>query len=717
MIVRATLLAVALLAALGAASAPRLRSSVEIPLGSFEPGLALPSAMRPGMGTDGDDVLVVYSGPPANAQSLYALRFHRSGRLLTPQPLLLMAGVEGASVDANVEPRVVWFEGHYVVFFAVRDLKIHVLRLTVAGEVVSRGVVPGVTLRSGGFDVATDGRELVLVTSGDSLLRLGSGLQVTGTTALSSGAGKTPRRSIAFGDGRFAIVTAGADFVTAQFLAGGVLTPETRVGPANGDEDGMSRVVWTGTTFVSAWSDCVNNTCDVFWCALTPQGQAAGPLRAIDHVRDDGWTSTDSGLTLTALDEETVFLTWESAQGASTRGRRLRVSGAAVGSAVAVGTTPVGTFRTNHGALAVFDAQLRMALFDAPAAFLADPLPLAPAILALPQESLFAAAASATAIATVRRSSRGPRYTSGVIGISSFDGRTLRDIPIDVVDAEIATDGSDFFALYEDRDGVVWFRRASAEGPVRFARDERTYGHNPNLVWTGASLLATWYEGESTWIAPLDRDGNRLEPAAELIREGGVLQLMARQGRTLCVVTPANRSRLIELDSRGRVLGPEVALPFYASEMALATDGVTDAYVGVPEYAIRDLAVAFRPIDGAFVRAPGRPLPPEHRFPSYPAAAVTRAGFVVAYSPWAAPSYVTLLDRHGAPVESMVLAGGTVRRIVFIEQSPDLLLAVYERGAPEAPYAGVSRVFARFISSSEQKETDRERPLPPAKRH
>jgi hypothetical protein len=717
MIVRAALLAVALLAAVAAAGATQLRSGVEIPLGSFEPGLALPAAMRPAMATDGDEVLVVYSGPLASAQSLYALRFDRSGRLLTPQPLVLVEGFEGSSVKPYGEPRVVWFERHYVVFFAGTDGNFHLLRLTGAGEVVARSVVPEWRLSSSSFDVATDGREIVLVNAGTPLLRIGSDLQVAGTIALGTGAGKTPHRSIAFGGGRFAIVTAGADFVTTQFLAGGVLTPEVRVGQANGEEDGMSRVVWTGAAFVTAWSDCTRDRCDVFWCALTPRGEAAGPPHAIDHVRDDGWTSTDSALTLTALDEETVFLTWESAQDSRTRGRRLRVSGAAVGSAIAVGTTPVATFRTNHGSLAVVDGQLRMALFDAPAvASLADPLPLASAILTIPQEYLLAAAASATELATVRRSSRGPGYNSGVIGVSSFDGRTLREIPINVVDAEIATDGRDFFALFEDQNGVVWFRRESAAAPVRFSGAEGTYGHVPKLVWTGASLLATWSEAGGTRIVPLDRDGNQLEPDAELLRGGWVLKLIARQGRILCVAVTEYRPRLIQLDARGRTVGPEVVLPFYATEMALATDGVTDAYVGVPEYDIRDLAAAFRPADGAFVRAPGRPHPPEHRFPSYPAAAVTPAGFVVAYSAWAIGSYVTLVDRQGYPVESVFLAKRATRRIVLLERSPDMLLAVYDRSAPEVPYAGVTRVFARFIASGEHKETDRERPLPPARR-
>ena len=724
MTVRASLLALALLFAVTMTAAPQLVSGPDVDVGLMTPGVPLPSYKRAAMATDGDAVLAVHMSHNFYTAALFATRIDRSGRVLTPQPIPLLTRTATDGVDPNVELQMLWFRGTYVVFFMNRRGDVEALRLGRDGAVVERAVVlpatPGSRMP---FAVATDGAEIVLVNAGTKLHRIGADLRPLGTLDL-----PPPRyawypvsRGVAYGGGRFVIVTVFSDRVISQFLENGTLNGvEMPVADANIDRAGVTRVVWTGTAFVAAWTECseANNftTCLGVWTPLASHGQAAGPLRVVSFsdLTSSTWYKFD--LTLTVLDEQTIFFTWRAADEQVAFGRRYRLSGAAVGEAVNFGTGPLGALRTDGGALAVLDSRGRLAWIEAAAtAPVTAEAPLVPAVSVPRSETLLGATASANEVGVVRAFSTGTLSGGAELSVLSFDGTPLRSIPIagrQVHRAAIASDGRDFYVLTSQWGAALHLYLTASATTVKLS----DRASSPHLVWTGAELLAVWKEGDRFQLVRLDREGRRLAEPLPL-DAAEVLRLFARGDRVFLSTYGARGVAVTLLDVHGTPIGPADELrnlnPWWG--LALATGGDTDAVAAVD--ANRRLFLAFRPRHGTFVAAPATPMPPPPAYSySYMVSlAWTRAGFVVTYgmATDVLPAlHLALVDAQGFAVRSLDFPTGAANPIL-LETGPDTLLLLYDRMTDDATYAGQTRVFARRIAvRNERRERDEPLPLP-----
>jgi hypothetical protein len=700
-IVRA--IAVATLLAFSLSAAPRLTVGPEIEVGRSELVVPQPTFNRAAMATDGDTIFVAHTFGAV----LFGTLIDRSSKVLTPKPIVLLAPLAGQGVQPDTDPHVLAYSGHYLVFFRTTGANVDVLRVTRDGEVVERVALPVRLDWRMQFDVATDGTEIVLVHAEAKLLRLGSDLQPLGTMELF-----TPQylhgaaaRGVAYGDGRFAVVTAYRDRVLTQFLENGVLSPAMAVSEANSDRTGVVRVAWTGASFVTAWTECADTSgydrlCLGLWAPLTAAGHAQGPVRVLGSSRLASSLSYGYDITLTALDEQTIFFTWREADQQVAMGRRYHLSGAPVGPAANFGVGPLASLRTDDGVLAVFDSRRRLAWIESPAlATLPPEIPLAPAVLAPPSESVLAATASAREIAVVRRVYNGAVFDTE-ISIASHDGDALRTIPVgEAVKAAIASDGDQFFALTNRWLGPLTFEVVGSSKRVQLA----ARGSSQCLVWTGEELLAVWYEDSRFLLARLDRDGRLLAMPA-VLDASHVTSLVARDGRVLLGIFKGNLTSVIVLDAHGNRIGGTDDLrgmnPY--GGLALATDGETDALAGVTSD-FSDLVLAFRPRQGTFVKTPMTPEdpPPARLTNDSVAMASTREGFVVAFVEYGSilpTTHVALVDHDGRGVRSIELPPGAGGTIALVETAPARLHLVYTRNVIEPAYAGMPRVFARTIT-------------------
>ena len=704
MTARAAFLVLAALSALAAAGAPRFVAGPELDVGPLDPAVPRPSSVRAAMATDGDTILAVHTTDQHHGP-LFATRIDRSGRVLTPQPIPLVPRTTTTGVLGTVEPHVLWFRGHYLVFYVNQTGGLDVLRVTADGTVAGRAALPLIG-GSAPFEVATDGTEIVLVNHGSKLLRVGADLKPIGTVDLPEARSyPAAARGVAFGGGRFAIVTAAADGVTSQFLEHGQLSPLVRIADANIDSSGVTRVAWTGTEFVAAWTECAKpndylRACLGAWTPLAPAGEAARPIHVLGHTQGERYD-----LTLTVLDEQTLFFTWRDSDEEVAPGRRYRVSGEAVGEAADFGTGPLAALRTPDGALAVLDARRRLAWVDAPAtAMLRGEVPLVPAVVVPRAGVLLAAAVSAREAAVIRRSVTDAGSLGAEMDVLSHDGTPLRTIPLattDVFQAAVASDGRDFFALVQQWSGRLTFYAPASGRSVPLA--ERA--SSPHLVWSGEELLGVWNENERLQLVRLDRNGTRL--AAPLLLDGQrPLRFIARGGRVLLATSRNQLVSVTLFDTQGNRVGAaeEIGKLYPDAGLALATDGRTDAFAAV-DWSVENLFLAVRPRHGTFVAAPATPEPPPPARPWWREAALSLAptndGFVLAYGvsgPVLPSMYLALLDRQGFAVSSYELPAGASGANALLETGPGTLLLVYARMADEPKYGGLQRVFARTIA-------------------
>ena len=711
MIARATMFTMTMLVAVAMHGAG-LSIGPEMLLGSRDLGQSYPLRIRPAIASDGDELFVV---SVTEQGSLLADRFDRRGKMLNAEPIpLAIRTIDVSEVAPDVTPRVVWFAGHYVVFYRARWGLMYALRTTREGEVVDRVRLHDV---SGWyhFDAATDGNELVFLDSGVKVLRLGSDLRVLDTIVLQTVPTNTRTSGgIAYGGGRFAIVVTDRKEATSWFLENGILSTPVRVGQANnsGYTPGPTRVAWTGTKFVTAWTECSEeDACLSVWTPLTTAGAAAGPLHALEYIFDS-FIENLYGVTITVLDEETVFFTWEASYLGKARGRRFRLSGEPVGDVVTVGQAPVAGFRTTSGSLFVLDSTLSAMMIDAPTvAPLADPLPLAPAGLKMANEKLLAAAVTAGEIATVRSRWRGQSpWTddAAVLGIMARDGSNVREVPVSARSAALASDGREFYVLLsEDNYGGVWFQRAEASAK-RFRLDQgRSYAaEDLSLVWTGMHFVALWREAGRVFLAYIDREGKLVANETVLSETIGGPCLIYRANGMLLM---GFGGRMLSLDASGQIQD-STQLTLFGSppgQLALATDGETDAFAAtVDGYA--NIAVGFRQSNEPFTYT--APLFKQRKYSvQRPQIAVTRSGFVVSYlfsRSWYSIE-TAFVDRNGVLRDIDLLAHGAYESATLLEMAPDVVLALYTRNADEPPYGGVSRVFARVIKVGDTDELRR----------
>lgn len=701
MIFRATL--IALLLAVPSFAASTLTLGPEIDVGTSEPVVPEATYYRAAMATDGDETFVVHSSGAA----LFATRIDPTGRVLTPQPIVVLARTATEGAMPYTDPHVLWHRGHYLVFFVNETGNIAVLRATREGETVERVTLATRIEFRAQFDVATDGDEILLVTNDPKVVRLGSDLQPIGTVDLFQPPYFYDRaRGVAYGGGRFAIVSSYRDRVVVQFLENGVLGAAVYLSEANIDEAGVVRVAWTGSQFVAAWTECSeDDVCLSVWAPLTASGTASGPIRAIGYSRISSTYVYRFDITLTAIDEDTVFFTWRDQDQKIAFGRRYRLSGAPVGDAVNFGTGPLAALRTPGGALAVFDSRRRLAWIESPAsAPLPADVPLVPAVIAPAAESLGDAAASLHEVAVLRRSDPGT-----VVSILSHEGALLRTVPVaETYFAALASDGEQFYVLRNRWLGPVVFEALETATRVELS----PYGWAAHLVWTGEEFLAVWQDQAGVMLlARLDR-GGKLLGMPRVLDAREVLSFIARDGRVL-LATYKNGISVTVLDAHGAPIGPAEELgrlnPY--GGLALAMNGDTDAFAGVTS-GYEDLVLGFRPRNGVFVLAPTTPEPPPpSRMPSYDRLAIAAAndGFIAAFSVYGQvldTPHLALLNNHGLATRSIVLPPGTTGRQMFVEVAPDRLLYFYTRVLDDPAHAGLPRAFVRTVTIEEDTVLD-----------
>lgn len=713
---RAAVFAMVLVLAGAAAYAQPLVLGPEVALGSHQYGLAQPLLAQAALATDGDEIFAVYtSGVINHLRSVYGVRFDRHGALLTSEPLPLEVRARRLGAEPYLAPRVVWAGGHYLVFFAASDGVVYGLRVTRDGAVVGRApVVKRPTSAMEQFDVATDGSEVVLVGEWDEITRIRSDLTIAGTVPIERiDRDSMPSRGIAYGGGRFAIVMTDGVQATSRFLVDGVLTPPVRIGPANNHRNGPTRVAWTGSTFVAAWVDSVSN--EVYemglpvWTPLTEKGEAAGSLHALEYIRDP-WNNRGVdryGITLTPLDGETVFITWEQRWLSAARARKLRLSGAPVGDPVDAGVAPLAGARTGAGRLLLLDGNLRTVAIDAPAvAPLPDPLPFASAVTMLPNEELLDAAVSRSEVGLVRTVyyPHPHSFNSAAISILAHDGSPIREVPIVAGQASIATDGSEFFVLLTDTEDALWLVRVNQPSD-RVRLDAGGKATAPRLVWNGSELVAMWRERERLWVARLDRSGHRVADDA-IFGTLHPLELAAHGDRLLLAWYGDGRQHVTVLDGHGRPSGGTEDLPFQTSDVAIATDGTRDVFAS-PD-GRRAIALAFRDRGRPFVPGPSTVRRDGEELFA-PSLVRVAGGYLLgcngrgALGGDATRTHIELLDRDGVPLQSATLGGGWWAPPALLRTGPRTVLAIYGRSAYEPPYGGLLRLFARTITVADER--------------
>jgi hypothetical protein len=681
-------------------AAVRLTAGEEIPLSTL--ARALPEAARsaPVMATDGDTILSVYT----RGGAIFATRFDRDGRLLTPEPLPILQRIvtDGVAVW-DTALRLLWFRDHYVLFFRAPDSSVRAIRITPAGIPVEVVALPLQTIRP--IDVATDGNEIILVCDVPTAFRLDASLQLIGTLPLAP----TPLnyqsavRSIAYGDGRFMILTLEWSRVSTEVVQDGAVSPRVDVGPVNRESRPGSKVVWTGSTFVAGWSECTqgisSDACLGVWTPLTSTGAAAGLLRITGYALLSTTSPGDFELSLTALDRDTVWFTWRAGNDQTRVGRTYRLNGAAMGPTTKLGFDPVSSLTLPGDALAIIDARQRLAWIDAAeTATLPEVLPFQTTLLIPPNETVLDAAASTTEIAVLRSVKRDDETVrTAAVSILAHDGTLLRDIDLgeDVSMGTIASDGRQFFALLWHWRGAMTFHNLTT------GKDTAVWpsGAYPSMVWTGTELVAAWRAGGEVTIARFDREGRPLALPTALARSDRAAHLVARDGRVLLAYTSGGVTHVQVLDSHGYPVGGPDTVKHGPGwwRGAIATNGETEV-VPTSESNRPSIGFAFRPRNGTFVQAAGRVTAAQPI--EYASLAATAQGFLFAYQVPALfdTSHLALIDDQGFATRTLDVGSGIDGEHVLVELAPDRLLYVYPRIADDSRRAGASRVYGRIIT-------------------
>jgi hypothetical protein len=693
-IARASLLAVLLLSAI-ASDAQRIVLGPEQMLGSRELGATWNSDVLPAASSDGDEVLVVYS--TSSRRGISAARFDRNGALVRASVVRLFDGALAYALPM----RVAWMNGFYRVFFVDATAHLHVLRVTRDGIVVADTAMP---FANNAFDIATDGREIVLVSAGDAILRFGGDDTVIGTIPIARALPYGERhRAVAYGGGRFAIITLDETQLATRFLRDGILDTAVRVSDAHAETLLDADVTWTGATFVAGWVDCQSNSyyerpCLTQWTPLTSNGEAAGPIRVVDHFIAD--TSERPGVTVSPIDDETVLLTWHRTPWGIAQAQRFRVSGAAAGARIDVEAPPAAV-RPDSGPLFVFDGALRVATTHAGDG---NALAFNVGVPRLQREELLAIASSRDALAVARVTHR-DASSLGAIAVSILgpDGALLREVPLAgrtqsfLSRFAMASDGEEFFAIGAGSDGVWFYRLNDPLRRVQLA-DETTWGIRMQLAWSGTELIAIWQYGDLARVVRLDRDGTRRGDS--FVDAPWVQHLAARDARTLFAwIGSPNLGHVGILDPAGLQNRDDVFTGVY--ELAVASNGKTDACIAAADYA-RSASFAVRRADGAFVETATLRGPGQYDQVRSVSIVATPRGFVGAWQTNSAPHvHLAALTETGfVQVETAFGKDAILPRLV--EQNGHLFVA-YLRSIEELPNDGISRVFLRSVTIADER--------------
>lgn len=695
--------AIAILCALALdAAATQLVAGPEVPIGLIELGVFPPWALRPSFATDGDRVLIAYPAGRINwRKSAFAVLVDREGRPLTPSPLSL-APAGKWSVTATP---AVWAGGRYVVFFGAGEGVINAVQVTGDGEMTDRIAFRDLTTELP-LVAASDGETIVVATR-TKLLLFPADLS---SSAVLTHAKSSVGVAVAFGGGRFAIVTVEQFRVTVRFLEGGTLTEPVVLSAANVTR-GRAEVAWNGAAFVAGWTECGEKDCLSWLAPLARDGTAAALPRAVAR-EGRPYVAEGYGLTLAALDEETVFVAL-GGDLQKAQGRRFRDGTPLDEQWTDVGLGPVAAFRTAQGALMTADASVRVSLTDAAAvAPMPAAMPLTPAVRTTTDDKVIAAAASPSAIAILRGTSRAAYHQGDAsITVMTRGGALLHELPVDAVSGALASDGRELFALLVDRQyRLVFSRVAPGANPVRLSTG--SYPASTSLVWTGESFLAVWRDrdgirmqriaADGTAIGNLRTFGSGVVDAPRLTMSDGGLRLAWYDGKM--------GYQVVRLAADGSTIGVPEPLP----AVNVVSNGRTDAALLRGDSSARDasLRITVRHDGGAF--SPGLPLVTWNGWTAEndvadAVLAPLASGFLVAYEWWSGTRtelHAVRVDQRGLPVAEVVFDGGSrvsFDDLLLVPLSGDHVLAVYDRVEESAPHHGVARTYARILTTAPER--------------
>jgi hypothetical protein len=674
----------ALVIAFGAgAQDERLLAGPEMPIGSIELG-EWPLRGTPALATSGDEMLAVM----AAWGNLYALRLDRHGRPLETVPAMLLQGT--VDVDGSAEIHLFWHRGVYLVFFTSHRAELYALRVTPDLGVLDLTLVANDVF--GPIDIASDGEEFVVVPRARALLRLGGDLSVRQAIPLE----QANARTVAWANGRYAVVTLTGFQIAVQFLEDGILGPRTVLAAINNypGGGGAADVAWTGSEFALIWNECVDGDCLISRLRFTAAGVRTSELRPI--VYEPPNLSTDR-LAVIPLGDGVVLYRWDFD---TAWGRRYRGDVPLDPAPVAFGLPRLAAIRTAHDVLVTLDAVMRVSTTPAPAVTpLAGEVALTHVTATGAHERTISAAATATEIAIIRQRTR--RTSSLVALILGRDGAVKREFPIEGRSATVATDGSDFFVVSEDLDGSVWFSRLGEGAPRVFLdRDRNSALLQPRLVWTGHEFIVYRFRrlDFSLWLQRVSRDGSLNGEPFTLPVRGHDSAVIIRRGDELLLTWASSRENAAQrLSLQGVPLEEPQRLPSTPNPPAAAWNGRAEAYLVVRSIDDAGFTFALRP--------PGKTL-------SIVTAAGGQTGFVYKVSLVAAGSYfigfyspfsmgrarAVLLDENGL-VDELTLDGVRVENVdALVPLGPNRVLALYTRRDLAAPNLGAERAFARVLT-------------------
>lgn len=654
------------------------------------------------MATDGDRTIVVFNvGPDSGEAAIYAQFLERDGTPAFRHPRLL---VEPAFDLRLID--VVWSGGTYVVFYVgYRNGETSELRALIVNR---KGDVLGpprvVPLRFVPDHVIARGDEIVLSSSW-WLVRMRSDITITDQISLRP-LRLTSGPALAFGPDAVAVFSAEREGITLRKLRGSRLSAPVAVTARTvaGTYGNGAEVVWTGSEYVGAWTDCgYPHSCLVWMTRFDANGRELDEPRWIGTV-DEVYRANGAGLTLHVVGENTVFVLMEGGFSPNRRvvGRRFRAGVEVQPEMTRIDAPPVATVVGPQGLLFAVDARLRLGILRT-----YDPFParldVRPFIVTAADEELWSAAGTATHAAVLRRRATGELVSKFVVTVMTHDGTAVYEHEVDGWLASLATDGRDFYLLwahpneyYEPDDGVWLQKIAPGTTPVRAVDPAHIF--TAGLVRHNDTLLVTWHDYEHGYLRVFD--GTGFSPPAVISDQpcGDWRPHFVAAGDELLLLTYdgfPNRWRATPIAPTGQALGKP--LPLYDGRPRCAWNGLAVGCLFEPEdddgwtFALRDAAGTFRETatvlgqegfwrDVPSVRAMGD---------RYLILRMTAEGehLVVVHPDGQLADKIKLRDAEG-PYETGILVPLNGREV----------LVFYNRNLYTRPHVAVRRVFARPIA-------------------
>jgi hypothetical protein len=651
----------------GGARADQLVAGPEVLLGDSPAGAWAAGGYGLVLAGDGDETLVLLPGTGGgwNDVPLFAMRLDREGR---PLGSVLQLVPENGPIRIwwpNV--RAAFLDGVYVVFY-FDGLALRALRVSREGTLLDDRLIDEVFGWST-FELAVGDREVALF-GARRVVRLRRDLTPIAVTEL----GSVPE-SAAAGIFGYALAYAVPPAVSVRLFDGKTVRELIRLG---GNGNGSVEVVWTGTEYVVAWTDCSFKTCSL---TLTRFDAAMQRLGEPVTVAKDG-----AFRTLTVLGDNVVALTWSEPGGAVLQ--RFRAGVAVDPKPIRLSSTPAAAATNGHGLLILADS---LGSVSASPAFGAVPAPFSQLFRSAANEQIVAAGGSATEIGLIVRQSR-PGESTAIERLYRHDGQMIRErvLTTNPSDYAFASDGTQLAVLSADMYSRSSFRNLSTGQGTAFGGST-----DLTLAWANGAYH-TWAGSRVIRISP----EGVIQPVcvAKTPHMAGAAAVLAGGGGELLRVTAYTSLQVLRFANGcpgGAVLS--TPLPFEVRDRPAVSWNGEQWGALLSDFAGR-LHFATAPAGGAFTLVRRDVVQGKvHSISLAPAAGGWMALAVVDTT-----VQVVLIDSFGTVSAPLTLADTvdmfTASKPVALVPLAGGAMAYYTRNIHEPPYFGVHRVFARAIA-------------------